>query len=80
VLPESRIYHLLGDQDSFVSPEISRITNKLFVSNDRNLINLHLKVLHILDELVDSPNHKIGHMGIEKALQISVERSRGSLL
>ena len=70
----------MDDQDSFVSLEISRITNELFVSNDRYLINLHLKVLHILDELVDSPDHKIGHMGIEKALRIYVERSKRSLL
>ena len=80
MLPETKIYHLLGDQDSFVNLEVNRITNELLVSNDRLLTNLSLKVFHILDELVDSPDHETRHGAIEQVLRISVERSTRSLL
>ena len=75
----TRIYHLLDDENSFLTLEINRITDDLFASSDRFLINLYLKVLNALNELLDSPDYEIRHRAIEQVIRIYLERSKRSI-
>jgi hypothetical protein len=74
-MSESRIYHLLSDEDSFVSAEITRILNELFASNDRHLINIYRKVLQKLDTMLSSSEEEKQYRAIDRIIKIYFTRT-----
>ena len=74
-LSESQISHLLGDKESFVNTEISRILSNLFTENDRHLIDLYRRALQKLDNILSSSDEEKQFRAIDKIIKIFLTRS-----
>jgi hypothetical protein len=69
-ISESRIYHLLSDQESIVNAEINRILGEVFTANDRYLVRLFNKTLENLDTMLSSPDKEKQFRAMDRIIKI----------
>ena len=74
-MSESRIYHLLSENDSFVNVEINRILNELFAVTDRYLINLYSKALQKLDAMLSSSDEEKQYRAMDRIIKMFFART-----
>jgi len=73
-ISESRIYHLLSDQESIVNAEINRILGEVFTANDRYLVRLFNKTLENLDTMLSSPDKEKQFRAMDRIIKIYAAR------